>query len=343
MGPRMPVRTKKALSASAPAESDPLPAVAFPPEGPEAPPATVTGAIARHWFLVLAVTVLVAAGAVAYTYHQPKTYSATARVSMVQPANNQALGTPSAASPQQYVESQLLALESQPVAVHAAALANASLRTDAFTPADFSGPGNKVTVTTQASVDPNSGLVTVGYRASSPLYAATGANSLLAAYVADERAAVNSTYVSMANAINVTLQSVDSQLQSLSSQSGPFDTQLATSLVAQRTDLLQRKSLVAIDQQAALAATPSFVAAYPPATASNRKLTKIVPIGAVIGFILGACLAYGIESRRRRKASERLAMATVARSDGPGLRRRPSAWAEWETGAADEPTEVRSS
>lgn len=340
MGYQMRIRVKKSSSGLV-AEAAPVSGMAFRPECENIPSApTVVGSMARHRLVVLVGTVVVAAGAVGYTYGQPKSYSATAMVSMVQPTDNQALGTQAAASPQQYVESQVLVLESQPVAVRAATLANRSLGGRVFTPGDFSGPHSKVKVTTQTSIDPNSGLVTVAYSAARPEYAAAGANSLLRAYVNAQQAAVNQTYASMTQVIDAALTSVDSQLQSLAGKPAALQNQLAASLVAQRTDLLQRRSLVAIDQQAALTSTPSVVQAYTPSSASNRKLTKVVPIGAVVGFVLAALLAYGIESRRRRRALRKVTARSAETSGQPS----PDEWQSgWDMAGMPATSEIQSS
>lgn len=337
----MRIRVKKPSSGRVAGETPPLSGMTFQPECEKVPSApTVIGSMARHRLLVLAGTVVVAAGAVGYTYGQPKSYSATAMVSMVQPTDNQALGTQAAASPQQYVESQVLVLESQPVAVGAATLANRSLGARSFTPGDFSGPHSKVKVTPQTSIDPNSGLVSVAYSAPNPEYAAVGANSLLTAYVDAQQAAVNQTYASMTQVIDTALKSVDSQLQSLAGQPTALENQLATSLVAQRTDLLQRRSLVAIDQQAALTSTPSVVQAYVPSSASNRKLTKVVPIGAVVGFVLASLLAYGIESRRRRLALRKANVRTAETGGQPS----PGEWQSgWDMAGMTVTSEIQSS
>ena len=261
---------------------------------------TVPGSIARNWLLVAVVTLVAGLGAVGYTYSRPKVYTAHASIAMVEPAQNQnqALATPGAANPQQYVEAQVLVLESGPVADRAALIANTSLHHNIFTPASFSGPHSHLKVTTQTAVDPNTSVVSINFSSRGPNAAAAGANAVLSAYQDVRVANIQSAYSALIQTIDNSLRGIDLQLAPL-----PGNGALAASLVNQRTALLQTRSQAVVDEQVAQAQTPSSVQAYPPAKAANRKYIQNGVIGLVVGFVLAALLSYGLEVRRRRAAA----------------------------------------
>lgn len=261
---------------------------------------TVPGSIAKHRALVAACTVLMAVAAIGYSLHQPKVFQAHASIAVTQPADSQPESNTSA-SPEQYVDSQVLLLQSPAVAERAVAVANAALGHAAFVTADFDGTGSSLKVTSQTATDPNSNVVDISFSAKTGVEASAGANAVLNAYAAVRSAQIDHADSSLISAIDSTVNSIDAQLATLTGQGGPVNTELATSLVNERSNLLQQRSVALIDESVNASQTPSIVPALVPTRATNHKLTKTGPIGAVVGFLVGACLAYRLEIRKRRR------------------------------------------
>lgn len=293
--------------------------IASPPRAAADLNPTVPGSIFRNWFLVVLVTLVGGLGAVAYTASRPKTYTANASIAMVEAAQNQnqALATPEAANPQQYVESQVLVLRSAAVANRAATIANSSLHHNIFTAANFSGPKSDLKVTTQTATDPNTSVVSVGFSARGPNAAAAGANAVLSAYQEVRVASIQSAYSALIQTIDSSVRGIESQLAGLAGNNGAAANQTTASLVNQQTALLQTRSQAVVDEQVATAQIPSTVQAYAPSKAANRNYIQNGVIGLVVGFVLAALLSYGREVRRRRDSFDALTAHSVVPSSIP--------------------------
>ena len=261
---------------------------------------TVPGSIAQHRALVAACTVLVAVAAIGYSLHQPKVFQAHASIAVAQPTQSQPEGNTSA-SPEQYVDSQVLLLQSPAVAERAVAVANAALGRSVFVAADFDGTRSSLKVTSQTATDPNSNVVDISFSAKTGVEASAGANAVLNAYAAVRSAQIDHADSSLISAIDSTVNGIDTQLANLTGQGGAVNTELATSLVNERSNLLQQRSVALIDESVNASQTPSIVPALVPTRPTNHKLTKTGPIGAVVGFLVGACVAYRVENRKRRR------------------------------------------
>jgi len=244
--------------------------------------------------------VLVAGVAVGYTLHKPKVFQATAAIAIIQPEQNQALGAVATASPSTYLDSQVVLLESNEVAQQAAVLGNASLHRQVFKASDFSGPHDFVTITPQTTTDLNSPVVDVTFEAKDAAAAQAGADALVLGYNAVLSERIKATVSSAIAVMGESLNSVDAQLASLTAQSSPLDTQLAASLITQRSDLLNQQSQALIDESVALSDKAPMTLAFLPHKAANRSLGKVGGLGAVIGFLMGVCLAFVVETRRTR-------------------------------------------
>ena len=263
---------------------------------------TVPGSIATHRLLVAVCTLLVAVAAIGYSLHQPKVFQAHASIAIAQPSQGLPTATGST-SPEQYVDSQVLLLQSPAVAERAVAIANAALRRGVFVAADFNGESSSLKVTSQTATDPNSNVVDVSFSAQTGADAAAGANAVVDAYAAVRSAQINQADSSLISAIDSTVRNIDAQLADVTGRGGAVSTELATSLVNERSNLLQQRSLAVIDEQVSASQALSIVPALSPSRAANHKLTKTAPIGAVVGFVLGTCLAYRLEIRKRRRSS----------------------------------------
>jgi hypothetical protein len=139
---------------------------------------TVFGAVRRYSALVVAITLAAAAIAVGYTLIQPKIYRAQASITVQQPV------TPPA--PQgdagQYLDSQVLLLQSQSVARRAASIANATLGGSILTDADFSAVDGSLGIsppTTATAGNYGATIIGVSFLGPSPRDAQVGLNSLL--------------------------------------------------------------------------------------------------------------------------------------------------------------------
>src|SRR5512133_2690513 len=106
---------------------------------------TVFGAVRRYRVMVLAIAVAAMLAAVGYTLMQGKTYQAQVSITVPQEVSLQGQDTA------QYLDSQVLLLQSPAVARQAASIANAALHSTRMTARDFSGDGSSLQVTPPAA------------------------------------------------------------------------------------------------------------------------------------------------------------------------------------------------
>jgi len=268
---------------------------------------TVFGAVRRYSALVVAITLAAAAIAVGYTLIQPKIYRAQASITVQQPV------TPPA--PQgdagQYLDSQVLLLQSQSVARRAASIANATLGGSILTAADFSAVDGSLGIsppTTATAGNYGATIIGVSFLGPSPRDAQVGLNSLLKAYnaarIADVRAQADAAILG----INDAIKSINALVASISRQLAaarlalPLSTQNALRkerllLVKQRAGLEFALTRAVTNEQAAVAQQPT-VAIQPPALA-NHRWAHAGAIGLVVGILIGGALAFLLASRRR--------------------------------------------
>jgi hypothetical protein len=263
---------------------------------------SIFSAIWRNRLPVCAAVVLVGAIGASYTVLKRPAYLATATIAMVQPPPNQALGEVSDPTPAQYLDSQVVLMSSEEVAQQAAAIGNATLHQRTFNPGDFSGPDGHVSITSQTVTDSNNTVVEVGFAAGNATDAQEGANALLLAYnaVLDEQIKV--TVSSAVSALEASIANVNNQIALLQGKNSPLDAQLETSLVTQRTDLMNQQAQALVDERVALSEPPPMTLAFLPHSRLIKSLAKMGGLGAVIGFLIGVCLAYVLELRRARVA-----------------------------------------
>ena len=141
---------------------------------------TVFGAVRRYRALVIAVAVLAMAAAVGYALLQPKIYQTTADVTVPLPVSSQV----AQADPGQYLDSQVLLLQSQGVAQRAAQIAGRQPGGGRLACANFasSSNGGSLTVSPPATISPG------GYGASIVAISFTGPSAVVSQVGADRRA-----------------------------------------------------------------------------------------------------------------------------------------------------------
>jgi Mrp family chromosome partitioning ATPase len=229
---------------------------------------TVFGAVRHYRILVLTIAILGMVIAVAYSLHEPKIYQAVANVT---------------SGSGQYLDSQVVLLQSQGVAQQAANIANRELGANLLDAQDFYGNHSSLVVDPPTTAVPGgygSTIVAVSFKGPSPEIAQVGLNAVLQAYYKARSDAIttqgNATVAGIDKAIN---QSKNASRQ--------------TALETQRTQVL-------VTEQTELAQTPT--ASVAPTTRASDKWALHGALGLVAGLLVGAALAYVLALRRRKIA-----------------------------------------
>jgi Mrp family chromosome partitioning ATPase len=237
---------------------------------------TVFGAIRRYRIMVIVFALAGLVGALGYTKYVEKTYRAAASVTVPVPQSQQTQDSA------QYLDSQVLLLQSPAVAREAATLANATLQSNGLSAADFSASGGSVSITPPIGASAGSygsSIVDVGFTAPNARVAQVGANSLLQAF-SDVRSAT------IAAQFKNAIAGIDSAINETTDP-----VQLAA-LEGQRTQQL-------VNEQIDLAQLPTVSLASEPAGPASGGSKKAAVLGLVIGLVIGIALAYVRASRRR--------------------------------------------
>ncbi len=236
---------------------------------------TVFGAVRRYRIMVLTFALAGMVAAVGYTVHAGKTYQGNAQVTVPLPESQQGQGAA------QYLDSQVLLLESSAVAQKAASIADATSQSNTLSARDFSSGGS-------VSIHPPVGAAVGGYgasiigvtfTASSPKAAQAGANALLQAF-ADVRSA------SIAAQYDNAIAGIDSNINE-------------TTNAAQRAALRAQRTQQLVNEQLNLAQQPTVAWAAEPTSPVSGGLKRAAVIGLVIGLVLGAAAAYVRANLRR--------------------------------------------
>jgi Mrp family chromosome partitioning ATPase len=233
---------------------------------------TVFGAMRRYPAMVLVIALLTAAGAVGYTLVEPEVYRAHATVTVPQTSMSEG------ESSDQYLDSQVLLLQSQEVADRAAQIANAKLKGNVLSARDFSHEGKLLEI--KAPVDNDvSSIVTVSFDGPSARIAQVGANAVLQAFD-------------------------DVRADSIAAQGDAIVAGIEKAIDDARTkgqvkELLNQRSQELVKQQVDLARHPTIAWADEPEVPMNANSKRAGAIGLAIGIVLGAGLAYARASRRR--------------------------------------------
>jgi Mrp family chromosome partitioning ATPase len=238
---------------------------------------TVLGAVRRYRIMVVVIALLTAAVAVGYTLAEPKVYRAHATVTVPQTSLSRG------EAGDQYLDSQVLLLQSQEVAHRAARIANAALHANVLSARDFSGEGKSLEITPpQAATSGSYGssIMAVSFTWPSARVAQVGTNAVLRAFD-DARAAA---IIAQGEA---TVAGIDKAIRDARTQ-------------GQRRDLLPQRTQALVNQQIDLARHPTVVWAAEPQVPANGTWKRSGAIGLVIGMVLAAGLAYARASRHRR-------------------------------------------
>ena len=260
---------------------------------------TVFGAVRRYWIMVLAVAVLAALAAVGYSLTTAKIYRAYASVTVPLPVSLQGQQL----DPAQYLDSQVLLLQSQDVAQQAAAIANHQLGSNVLTVGDFTGAGTQLVVNPPATATPGAygaSIVALWFGWTNAKVAQVGADAVLQAF--DQ--ARSTSITAQTNAVMTGINHALAQ----------------TSNSQEKAVLQGEQAQVLANEQADLASDPTFGWAVQPTAPLNGGLKRTAAIGLVIGLILGVALAYGWAIRQRRHASGADSAATY---DGPPSQHDP--------------------
>jgi Mrp family chromosome partitioning ATPase/uncharacterized protein involved in exopolysaccharide biosynthesis len=277
----------------------------------------------RYRVLVLAVAVIAMLAAVGYSLIEPKTYRAQAYITMGQQVPLQG----QQADAGQYLDSQVLLLQSENVAQRAAAIANATLHSKSLDVGDFFGSGSGLKVTPPTTATPGAygaTVVGVSFTASSAQVAQAAANAVLRAYSEARSAIVRSRDDAVIAGISHAIAGIDSQLASIakklstaSTNDGQSGQNLTQQLMArravltnQRAALVNQQAQAIVSEQIDLAQHPAVQAAGQPVTQTRHEWAFNAAIGFIIGALIGSALAYA-QAKRRRIIADRQDPAAI--------------------------------
>jgi Mrp family chromosome partitioning ATPase/capsular polysaccharide biosynthesis protein len=237
---------------------------------------TVFGAVRRYRIMVVVIALLTAATAAGYALVEPANYRANATVTVPQTSLSQGEAR------DQYLDSQVLLLQSQEVAERAARIANAALNANVLSARDFSGEGKSLDITPPEGATPGSygsSIVAVSFTWPSARVAQVGTNAVLQAFD-DARAAA---IIAQGEA---TVAGIEKAIRDARTR-------------GQLVDLLNQRTQTLVNQEVDLARHPTVAWAAEPQIPVNGNAKRSGAIGLVIGTVLAAGLAYARASRNQ--------------------------------------------
>ncbi|HZO65641.1 MAG TPA: Wzz/FepE/Etk N-terminal domain-containing protein [Kribbellaceae bacterium] len=237
---------------------------------------TVFGAVRRYRIMVFVIALLTAATAAGYALVEPANYRAHATVTVPQTSLSQGEAR------DQYLDSQVLLLQSQEVAERAARIANAALNANVLSARDFSGEGKSLEITPPEGATPGSygsSIVAVSFTWPSARVAQVGTNAVLQAFDDARGAAI----IAQGEA---TVAGIEKAIRDARTR-------------GQLVDLLNQRTQTLVNQQVDLARHPTVAWAAEPQVPVNGNSKRSGAIGLVIGTVLGAGLAYARASRNQ--------------------------------------------
>ena len=236
---------------------------------------SVFGAVRRYWIMVLMIALLTSALAVAYTLVVQEVYRASATVTVPQTSQS------SDQASDQYLDSQVLLLQSQEVADRAVRIANAELKARALSPADFRGDDQALEVAPPEGATDGYGstLVRLSFTWPDARVAQVAVNALLQAFDELRVATINAEAEATVAGIEQAMADVRTQ--------------------AERQDLINQRTQTLVNQQLDLARRPTIAWAALPQVPINGNSKMAGALGLMIGTVLGAGLAYARALRRR--------------------------------------------
>jgi Mrp family chromosome partitioning ATPase/capsular polysaccharide biosynthesis protein len=237
---------------------------------------TVVGAVRRHSVMVVAFTLAGLIAGIGYAHYERHTYQGQASITVAMPQTLQNQ------DPAQYLDSQVLLMETSAVAQKAASLADATLHDTSLSASDFSVSRGSLSVAPPIGAAQGaygSSIIQVTFTAPNAKTAQVGVNSFLQAFI-DTRSAT------MAAEFQGTIAGVDNTIEKTT------DPTQRAALENQRTQLL-------VNEQIDSAQLPTAAWAAEPASPAGGSWERVGVIGLVIGLVIGVALAYARASRRR--------------------------------------------
>jgi uncharacterized protein involved in exopolysaccharide biosynthesis len=262
---------------------------------------TVFGAVSRYRVLVLIMAILGMVAGAAYALMPPKEYRAQAFITMPQQVSLQG----QQADAGQYLDSQVLLLQSQDVAQRAAKIADAALNSNILTASDFFGPESQLLVSPPTTAAPGAyGATVIGvtFAGSTPQIAQEGANAVLQAYDQARTAMIKTEDNSVINALGTSIGATNFQLAHLGTANTQYSASLRQQLEVQREALTTQRAQAIVNEQIDLAQQPSTQTASEPVKPSNHKWAIDGAAGLIGGLLLGAALAFALASRKTARA-----------------------------------------
>lgn len=268
---------------------------------------TVFGAVRSHWAMVLVVAILSAAAAVGYSLVAPFSYVAEASITVQLPASSQS----QQASQAQYLDSQVLLLQSRALAERAVDVANGTLRGHVLNVENFYGSTSALTIIPPTATNVGSygaSIVSVSFTGRTTATATAGLNAVLQAYDEARSAAIKEQSQAVLAGIDSAISTTNSKLALIEQELAKPKASNADALLTQRqllqnqlTALLGQQAQATVNEQTDLAGHATV--AVQPVSRTAGSAPRTGGIGLVIGVIIGAALAFARTSRRRGIAS----------------------------------------
>lgn len=237
---------------------------------------TILGALRRFWPMVLVLALLCTAGSVLFTLVAPERYMAEATITVPPTSLAQAENS------DQYLDSQVLLLESQGVVSRAVQIANTALHADVLASQDFSPQAKNLKIIPPEGASPGtygSTLIRVSFTWPDATVAAAGTNAVLKAF--DDARVATITADGEAAVAAIERAILDARTR------------------GQRSDLVNKRTEILVNQQIDLARHPTFAWAAIPQVPINGNAKSAAAIGLLAGTALGCGLAYAGAARRR--------------------------------------------
>lgn len=229
---------------------------------------TAFSAARRFWVTVLVTTLLVAAIAVGSTLITHDEFRATGRLAVPAP-------TTTPVNSGQYLDKQVLLLESDDVAQRAVAITNGKLGRPALDTAAFSGDDATLSITppsTSSSGTYGAGTITVSFVWPDAELAQVGVNAVLQAFSEARAAAIQAQGAETIAGIEAVIDDPRSK-----DQRADVKGQLTRALVDERVDLAQ---------------LPTIDWAVQPSIPINNNSKQMGGIGLFVGLLFGLGIAY---------------------------------------------------
>jgi len=237
---------------------------------------TVVGAVRRYRIMVLVFALAGLIAAIGYARHSPVTYRGQASITVGVPQTEQDQ------DPAQYLDSQVLLMESPAIAQKAATLADTALQKETLSASDFSISSGSLSISPPAGAAIGafgSSIIQVAFTASTAKAAQVGVNSFLQAFIDERSATMAAQFQSAIAGIDVTIQE--------------------TTNGAQRTVLEGQRIQLLVNEQIDLAQPPTAAFAVEPTSPDSGSWKRIGAYGLVIGLLIGVAVAYARASRRK--------------------------------------------